>query len=516
MKSRKNLERAIVLGLMLSTSFCGTVFADDIESGSLWDDMKLPEDFKAGDNLIIKAGDSQGIGFNGTIDIGNGNLTVETTGGGANGINVGYIDSAEVTILAKDISLTTGANGIYTELEYGGIVNIGSEDRYINSLSITSKGQGIDNKHGIVKIYGKNDITIRSTNEQGTYTELQAAINNSSGYEGDGVEIVGKNVNIISDAGNGIITGLDRYDKPTEFAKTNINSDKTTIKASNDGIQNADGITSIKSDIIQITSGYGTGDKEFTGTDADEIANLNNKSGINATKGTVELISTSGNTVSAGTIDDNGKSLGDEHSIKAFGDSKVDLNTTNGDNRLYGVIYAKGITETVDDKEVIKTPTINLKHEVSEENGTTTIGKGSNYIYSTAHGSSDNVGDRTKVVAAVYAQNQGEINIIAGEDGSNYIETSYTIPEEDSEEGSEHTVWAQRGGKIKIEGTTTIKSSNAENFYDENGYATNSRGIAITAGSGEKLNIADKENGYGYEGADGNWHAFYFSIQQYK
>lgn len=480
MKKRKNLERAIVLGLMLSTSICGTAFAEDIETGSLWDSIKLPDNFKEGDNLIIKAGESQGIGFNGTLDIGSGNLTVETTGGQANGINVGYTNGAQVNIWANDISLTTGANGIYTELGNGGIVNIGSEDRYINSLSITSKGQGIDNKHGIVKIYGNNDITIHSTNEQGTYTELQAAINNSSGYEGDGVEIVGKNVNIISDAGNGIITGLDRYGKPTEFATTNINSDKTTINASNDGIQNADGITSIKSDIIQIISGYGTGDKEFTGTDADEIANLNNKSGINATKGTVELISTSGNTVSAGTITDG---FGNEHSIKASGNSTVELNTENGNNTLAGVVYAKGDNNfttttgatTLDENNAKNITTINLIHDQT----------GSNIIKSNAHGSVDEAGNREKVVAALYAQGSAEINVIAGNGGKNYIETKTTL----SDGETEQTIWAQQGGKINIDGQTTIIASNVNNNTDIAGTTTeqdgNSLGIAITAGTGK-------------------------------
>ena len=533
MKSRKNLERAIVLGLMLSTSFCGTVFAE-VDKEDLQDDYIWANGFERTetsnwtnreDNNYIIYNDGKydkydednelpnstsGIGFNGTINIGDANLIVIAKNG--NGISSGsksLTEKANVNILAKNISIESGKNGLLTILQdsgIGGRLNIGSSGNAIDSLNIVAKGQGIDNKQGSVTVYGtdKSTIKMHSTNEQYNIKELCSVINNSSGEsEDDGVRIKGGTVELTAEAGSGIITGLDRYVKygvSTKYAKTEIISKSTVINASNDGIQNADGITSIKSDTIQITSGYGINkkiDEDISSEDKEELdKNLPNKSGINATKGTVELISTYGNTISAGTIDKNGKSLGDEHSIKASGASKVDLNTTNGDNRLYGVIYAKGVTE---DDGTIETPIINLKHEVSEENSTTTIGEGSNYIYSTAHGSSDDVGNREKVVAALYAQNQGEINVIAGEGGSNHIETSYTdLDDPENSTGSERTVWAQRGGKIKIEGTTTIRSSNAEDFYKA-GYATNSRGVAITAGS-DKVdfdnfgNLADVEN----------------------
>ena len=484
MKRHKNLERAIVLGLMLSTSICGTAFAKDVvlDNNLVDKSVSLPANFEVGDNLIIgkedKHVDGDGLGYSGNIDIRKGNLEIYAS---SNGIASGYGDGIDkLNISANNISINSDANGIYTVLNegarLGGIVTITSD----GNLNITSKGQGIDNKRGSVKLYG-NNVTIHSTNEQATYEELKSGINNSSGRKDDIVEIVGETVNITSDVGNGIITGNQKYknDVTTENVQTKIKSKSTTINVTNDGIQNADGITSINSDTIQIISGYGT-NKKFTGTDADEIANLNNKSGINATKGTVELISTSGNTVSAGTITDG---FGNEHSIKASGNSTVELNTENGNNTLAGVVYAKGDNNfttttgatTLDENNAKNITTINLIHDQT----------GSNIIKSNAHGSVDEAGNREKVVAALYAQGNAEINVIAGNGENDYndIGTSYTdLDDPENSTGSERTVWAQRGGKINIEGTTTIKSSNAENFY-EAGYATNSRGVAITAGS---------------------------------
>lgn len=528
MKSRKNLERAIVLGLMLSTSFCGTVFAE-VDKEDLQDDYIWANGFERTetsnwtnreDNNYIIYNDGKydkydednelpnstsGIGFNGTINIGDANLIVIAKNG--NGISSGsksLTEKANVNILAKNISIESGKNGLLTILQdsgIGGRLNIGSSGNAIDSLNIVAKGQGIDNKQGSVTVYGtdKSTIKMHSTNEQYNIKELCSVINNSSGEsEDDGVRIKGGTVELTAEAGSGIITGLDRYVKygvSTKYAKTEIISKSTVINASNDGIQNADGITSIKSDTIQITSGYGINkkiDEDISSEDKEELdKNLPNKSGINATKGTVELISTYGNTISAGTIDKNGKSLGDEHSIKASGASEVYLNTTNGDNRLYGVIYAKGVTQT---DGTIETPIINLKHEVSDGKGTTTIGSGSNYIYSTAHGTKESAGvDRSNVVAALYAQNNGVINITAGQGGVNHIETNTTLGAGEIEQ----TVWAQQGGKINIDGQTTIIASNVNNNTDIAGTTTeqdgNSLGIAITAGTGkvDGLNITD-------------------------
>ena len=172
-------------------------------------------------------------------------------------------------------------------------------------------------------------------------------------------------------------------------------------------------------------------------------------------------------------VDDQG--YGSGHAIQASSKAQVNLNATAGDNVLAGVIYAK-------DEDT----NVTLSHKNS-----TDTGSGSNYIYSSAHGSEDDIGDRSHVVAALYAQSKGKINVTAGEGGVNYIASDYAF---EHEEDSEHTVWAQRGGIIEIKGSTIIKSSNAEDYYAEGGYNTNSRGIAITAGSDEIITDVETNN----------------------
>lgn len=176
------------------------------------------------------------------------------------------------------------------------------------------------------------------------------------------------------------------------------------------------------------------------------------------------------NDIIAGTIDTQG--FGSGHAIQAESASDVDLNAIGGDNNISGVIYAKG------DNTVV-----NLTHEYPQPMSETNIDnrtEGSNIILSSAHGSSDTVGNRTDVVAAVYAQSNGEVNIIAGKDGYNYIATDATLT---NDKDREQTVWAQQGGKINIDGQTTIVASNAD--VNTNNIGDNSLGIAITAGTGD-------------------------------
>lgn len=110
--------------------------------------------------------------------------------------------------------------------------------------------------------------------------------------------------------------------------------------------------------------------------------------------------------------------------------------------------------------------------------------EGSNNIVSAA-----NIADSgDKVISAIYGKDSN-IDITASENGRNIIATytgnssQSTFADDDTE--SERTVWAQHGAVVDITGATTIISDNAENYY-ENGYATNSKGIAITAGSSDK------------------------------
>lgn len=515
---RNHLKKAILLGL-IAASIHAPVWAESEPFYGLWDPNDHPDEI-VGEDLTIINTDGVGIGYtsgNVTVkpdDAGNGgDLSVTAS---SNGIGTEE-SSAPIKILANNVTITsTGTNGIFTGV--GGTNNgvvIGSisteeypnaEDRPVNSLTINAHGQGIDNKHGSVAIYGSTDstITICSEGYNGEESEDQSAVNtgrNKNNTITDSTTYIkGGTIELSSNGGSGTLTR-------TENSSTTIIADKSISISSNHlhpeasnpdkgiyvyktienaGINNMAGATTVTTGTgLSITSSQ-SGILAQSGT-----VNVTSNGGKNVIQAALETVDAAAAIDAADQDDSEGtadpqepRQYGTKHAIKAAGGAQVKVAALSGDNELYGVIYAKNADTTV---------TVN--HNAVDSDGTLIQGSGSNYIYSAAHGSTDEVGDRQKVVAALYAQDKGQITITAGTDGINYIETYYPELEaaeaardgtsETEDPGSERTIWAQRGGQIDITGTTIIRSSNAENFY-ENGYATNSRGIAITAGS-EKI-----------------------------
>lgn len=111
----RNLEKAVVLSLILSTGVYGSAWAADIEmGGKLWGELwNGYTEIQAGDNLVVTT-DGVGIGYNGTVDVIDGNLTISS---GGNGIESGYVENAQVNIFANNVTITSEQNGIFTELK---------------------------------------------------------------------------------------------------------------------------------------------------------------------------------------------------------------------------------------------------------------------------------------------------------------------------------------------------------------------------------------------------------------
>ena len=472
---RKGLKTKISLGVLMACLITGNIgFAEKITAGSLGDYGKIEVE---NDDLLVEGE----FGYSCNIELDEGHKVVFKNESG-NSIYSGC--NGSFNVIADNVEIIAGAdNGIFMSLEgEEGTVVFGTADRKIENFTISAAGQGIDNKRGSVTVHGSDTSTIYISSQgyDGQENEDQAALNTGRNKDNtitDGRTFIeGGTILLTANGGSGIFTRTDN--SRTEIIAADsviIASDKQDPetgelkKIDNAGIKNMAGTTNITANGgIEITS---------------------SQYGILAQKGEVNVTSNTGNIVCAAkelvtTTDGNGvvesKYYGSKHSIKAEGGSGIDMIATDGNNNLYGVIYAK------DDGSVV-----NVSHDIKDDNGKVTLaGSGSNYIYSSAHGSKiedeeNNVTeDRSNVVAALYAQNQGKIEVIAGNGGINHIETYYANLDETNDD-SERTVWAQRGGIIQIKGTTIIKSSNAEDFYDEEGYATNSRGVAITAGSGE-------------------------------
>ncbi len=474
MSKKKNLERAIVLGLILSTGVYGNVLAADPDGIGIDQFKGGPENSVITVNVdtIVNGTEDYGpditvpdVGDNSLFNEKNENMTV--TAGNVkltfNGVNMisphivraGGTNGADIVIDNTNQDKPDG-DGLNTGINVSGYIEG-------NSLTVKSDSRGIwtgvGGNYSPVKINGEDFWGVHiNVNDEFRLESFSYAIFNE-GYNQGNVDITSGTVYIENQNNNGVYNVGRDNDYGNNMTITATNGD---IVIKSHGADKSD-----RASVKNTTSGT----TALTASGIIDIYGAAN--GIYATKGTVNLSSKYGNSISAEVYE--GEDFKQRRSISAEGGSQVNLNAIAGSNVLNGVIFAKDDTTSV-----------TLKHNIlNEEGNVVKRGSGSNYIYSSSKGSKDTVGDRSDVVAALYAQNEGRIELAAGEGGINYIESFYTdLDNSNTSNDSERTVWAQRGGVIDINGTTVIKSSNAENFY-EDGYATNSRGVAITAGSGD-------------------------------
>ncbi len=485
MKRNKNLERAVILGLLLSTGVYGSAWAEDIQSGGLWTDAN--KEVEAGDNLIITT-NSIGVGFNGTVNVKDGDLTVNA---GSNGVESGYTETAQVNILANNIVINSGANGIFVSKGDGGIfssnrgyVVIGEEDgRKIDSLTILADGQGIDNKKGKTEIYGSDNsvINIHSTGNGGINPN-QAAINNEGSGDNGVVIVEGGSIKLTADTGNGVTNNS---------GTTTLTSKKVIIDADVDGIRNTSGKVTLNTAEQNSISAESNGINNTSSGTIDISTQTNNiitakETGISAQNGVVNVTAGTKNIINAGILTQNiedknivyGNSLavkaGNELKLGSFDLSKSgNVNLMSDNNYISGAVYAN-----------VKDTNVTIKGN----NNTA-----ANYVYSAAviDGAGDLAGKKTTengdgtvtttgmdVVSALYAEEGANINL----SGVNNVQTYYGDPSD--EHTSERAVWAYKGANITIDGTTNISTYAYEVSPED-------KDIAIAAGTATKLDSGD-------------------------
>ena len=389
------------------------------------------------------------------------------TGSTKYGVKTGM--GGQTTLVAENgsISVNAGDSETYRGNNHG-ITNYGemlidaNAGISINSYSYgdpsyDAYGSGIDAKYGTTTINAGGNFVLDSISS----TDFEGSKNYGAQLSGQSsVDIDAANVTIKS-KGN-ISTAIYEWGSSTlnidsHIGDIGIKAEAGTGKAQAVYVHTSSAELNSKNDIILIA--------QNNNDNAQAIGIYSNKSNVDLTGENSIYISTSKN-----------DKLSSGHVIKAENSSVVNLNATAGDNVLAGVIYAKDNGTNV-----------TLDHNIIDENGNAIKkGSGSNIIRSSAHGSEAE--GRNHMVAALYAQNNGTIDIKAGEDGVNYIATDFSFEHADD---SERTIWAQQGGKINIEGTTVILASNADKYTDD--VAGNARGIAVTAGTGDTdfSNITD-------------------------
>lgn len=446
----RNLEKAVVLSLILSTGVYGSAWAETERPGSLW--QKGDYTTQKGNDLEITS-DTVGIGPDGTINVVDGNLTVDTSSNSAaNGIQSGdeTQNKNQVTILANNVTINAGANGIFTELTGASssvtMGEAGEDGRKIQNLTITSGGQGIDNKNGNVYIYGaeNSEFNIHSLNTSGDDLN-QAAINNSCNGE-------------VILTGGSISLETEKVDRTFEiFGHEGIET------FTGDGITNGNGTTTLNFNNVRMN---------VTG------------SGIrNTGSGTVSLNTKGSNTIFARYT-----------------------GTTPGIG--YGV-YSNGNDGTIN---VIASETYNPDQGYSTLNGQTgynniIYGQRSGIASTTRYAEKNIIADNNNFIGGGFAVNseskhnqyEDTINIIAG--NNNFIGRDM-VDEYNNTYTTGTGIRLQEVKNVKV----NVESINGETTIDADGTGININGkgenIAVTVKAGTDIKINAGNNGISVGNSD--------------
>ena len=162
-----------------------------------------------------------------------------------------------------------------------------------------------------------------------------------------------------------------------------------------------------------------------------------------------------------------GAGIGNKVAVTALRGSTVTLDAGT-DNILAGTVYVNG-------------------NDINTTSVALTAGR-NNVVQSSEHRVQEESGQIQNFVTALYARDNANVTLTAGDRGSNYIASEAGTLGADE---LERTVWAHKGADININGTTVISASNADiNTASESGMG-NSRGVAVTAGTGVGVGEGD-------------------------
>ena len=295
MKRRKNLERAIVLGLLLSSSVYGSAWAEEEINETITAPLN-PDTYQQ--DVIIDTGD------NSAIEIDDDSISITTEDPVEN-------ETGKIELNSNKYGIRLDGNGSVT------LTAVGDNVITVTANSTNSEiGDGInvtENAGGTITLNGANNtITVSGEHSDGIYTA-----------EGSKT-----NINLIATSGNNTITatnnGIDHRGNGT-----------ITLKAENGN------------NIIKTTNGDGirvdgTGDVVLTAKE--NIINAGDNGIQVAGGGTVSVTATGNNTITANT---NGIYVSGENTNAIL---KADINTINvngGDNGASGIYVTDGAEKEI-------------------------------------------------------------------------------------------------------------------------------------------------------------------------
>ncbi len=519
MKGKKNLERAIVLGLILSTGVYGSAWAAEVTTGNFENAAKVTIEGISVDgnnytvskdttingnttgsalnwswlgNKVIIVENNANLTFNGiqlnnsTIK-GNGNVTVENDNGGLAVFVGGDIQANSLTLN------TSTSDGIYL---YEHHLTIDVEH-----LTINSKDNGIiqetseKNEDGSKRpLTTPTNITINDTQSININSSGSWAVHNNSQAG------VLNNIYMRSDKAGSVINlmGLNGV--------SHTSSGETILKADNVNIGSSQyyGVFAGSSGLLDITAVNDVviKDREIEkGNYARDIARAQNGTlVITAQNGNTNLIGESGvHTVGTGTATITAaqfnRILAADNTLHATGGDILITGQNNTIGADADVLSSRFDFEYGDGKAISPENTSTTTVTATGENGyndvrgAVVVEKGTskvnitganNYVSSEYKQVTAADEDERNIVSAVYTKGEGALVTIGSTgDGINVIQS--TAKDTDSE----HTIWAQQGGNIEINGRTIVNAHNAGVNTDGEANAGNAYGVAVAAGTGD-------------------------------
>lgn len=501
MKEKKNLERAIVLGLILSTGVYGSAWATNVPAIS-----NSSRDYDVKDNVIVEANTTSdtedGIGNIILRDEGQYTVSIKTTGGNiefeknngtgilladriATGTKVALNASGDIIINAKN-----GIQGNASARDENNVstITLNAQNNRITATETAVYGLG---KVDIELTADKDNVIVTTGNDYAVKTDANSAgILNITAQDGNNIIMAEKGTAIRANGnkvitikannkdneenGNNIIIGGENGIQHNEEGKDadgqTIVKDANTKYVIIDGKNNVvyggeNGILSDGTGIVKVTANESNTIGQYS--DESNVTHTSN-TGINVTEGTVDIDANTGNNViyakNIGIDVSKGKA-----DLDAFGNNIINVNSKNLD--VSGILvenYGQAeITSANGGIEINVTATksgpANYKAYAIKaiKNGSVNLdAKGNISIKLNVNDDSLNANQNGKITSALTAEEKSNAKVEA--DGFLYLES--------------------KGNKIGFQGNQEVK-----NF-----------GIQAEDGSTVDITVNGKnENGYG-------------------
>ena len=471
MKRRKNLERAVILGLLLSTSVYGNAFAasvdvDDFVNGKTGAITVTEDTTVIGDGRQNGDSDTIGNSLFSYVDGVRYNNTVTVSNEAALQFDNVALNNAVITSNGK-LSINANIDGMKAGLYLD--ANVKADELIINATATGAKGiyaynadrNNVNNGNILIDVEKNVQVT---SNADGIYTEA---------YKDNDIDINAAGLTVVTDSRGGIYNNIGENNHiriDVGDGTVSVTSGDTTGKYGSIINKNS-GDTTIDAGTIIINADTSNGVYATDGTinlNAKKDNQINGQVGIKAEGGTVNVTATNGNNIITANM----------NGIYASGENSV-VNLIGNVNK----ITVNGTDKTTKNNAILaeNNSTINI---VDGGNLELNLNKTPYYIDDPAAG--DNVSGLRN-----YGSN---LNINTGNGFVDINVVSNTIKHMSESTGISLNTWATTDGANYGDATTTISGKYVDINVSNN--IQNVSGNIVTSGAvyGIHLNDSDKEN----------------------